>query len=576
MQVGFVFLDSDERNLYQLRQWIQPLQRLSQTHRVAVIVSSQICLPDLEASGLEFHLSDVADGLVSLLNQHRPKLLLYPNQNTLNYFANRFSGAVHAWVSHGESDKAYMSQNTLKRYDLYFAAGQVAKTRVLENVAGFGSDRVRLIGRPQLGDTHSAPKDFIPAPSPVLKVLYAPTWEGATVATEYGSIASHGEELVKKLIHLGYQVIYRSHPLAGFRDSRVKAANEAIKQRLSDFNAKNDLKHHIDDSDFGWQLEHLDFLITDVSAVAYDWLATSKPLIVTKPASTNAVMSNAPLFETLELLDANTIDDLPNKIKVAQELATDVAGLKSLRDKYFEPGDGDAHFLSSVSGALELAATLADQQTESPDFALKALKGRNVFLQRLLRYPNFAIRIFMRALGLWFTVAEKPPNDLAKGLRNLYVHFSDAFEVKSLVDAARELFEIAKETGEVYVATNQASSFAALKAHFWWHNLVGGFTKHRLHIFANISARDSETLITSLSPERVLYLKDHPNNLMMLRLNGTKHFLYRPERDPNFVANHSLTMYDVVVTNSLETQRAVRAILSIARPSLQKVASEGS
>jgi hypothetical protein len=184
--------------------------------------------------------------------------------------------------------------------------------------------------------------------------------------------------------------------------------------------------------------------------------------------------------------------------------------------------------------------------------------------------------MLLKLLGLWATVREKPPISLGKPLRNLYVHFSDAFDLRSLVGVARELFEIAKVDGEVHVATNQATTFAALKAHFWWHGRAAGATKTQLHLYASTTSADGEVLLQGLKPERVLYLKDHPNNLMLLRLNGTKHFLYRPESDLGFEPTHALTMYDTVVTNSAKAQEVVQNILPISRPALQKFGSSGA
>jgi len=573
MQVLFVFLDSDRRNLYQLRQWIQPLQRLGRTHEVSVLYSDEMAAADLQKAGLVSHRVNVGDGLVDFLNAHQPKLLLYPNQNTLNFFANRYSSGVHAWVSHGESDKAYMSQNTLKRYDLYFAAGPVAKQRVLQSVSGFSPDRIKLIGRPQLTDTHSVPDDFTPQAGTSLQVLYAPTWEGATPATQYCSVETHGVTIVQRLIELGHRIIYRPHPLSGTRDQGVAAADAEIRRTIGLANRQLDQNHYIDSSEFGWQLEQLDFLITDISAVAYDWLATGKPLLITKPEHPEATLPNAPLFSALELLGSQDVVNLESSIDSARaSIGSKDSRLAHVRAEYFATQEADQLFRVAVDEALGLQEKMSFERGAAAK-PLQRFARREAWLRSLLRYPSFALRMLLKVLGIWATVGENPPTRLGKPLRNLYVHFSDAFDVRSLAAVARELFEIAKTDGEVHVATNQATTFAALKAHFWWHGRFIGSTKPQIHLHANISAADGEVLLDRLSPERVLYLKDHPNNLMLLRLNGTKHFLYRPDSDPGFEPTHSLTMYDAVVTNSTDTQAAVRSILAISRPALQKFGS---
>ena len=48
--------------------------------------------------------------------------------------------------------------------------------------------------------------------------------------------------------------------------------------------AKAGDRHLVDSGGYGWQWDFADACITDVSAVAYDWLATGKPLLITEPA----------------------------------------------------------------------------------------------------------------------------------------------------------------------------------------------------------------------------------------------------------------------------------------------------
>ncbi len=572
MQVLFVFLDNDPRNLYQLRQWIQPLTRLSKSHDVSVVYASDIAAADIEVSGLPTYRVDLGQGLLNFLAEHEPQVLLYPNQNTLNFYANRYSRGIHVWVSHGESDKAYMSQNTLKRYDLYFAAGEVARQRVLQRVEGYSPERIKLIGRPQLADEHQAPAEFSAEASQGLQVLYAPTWEGATSATQYGSIATHGEAIVRKLIELGHRVIYRPHPLSGSRVEAVATADAKIRSHIEWANSRGG-QHFVDKSEFGWQLKALDFMITDVSAVAYDWLATDKPMLITMPQHPDAVLPEAPLFEALKLIEPAEVDDLGGAIDAATGSESQRATMARLRTEYFAQGDADQLFRAAIEQALALRKTLSLNRGAAAK-TLKVFARRAAWLRELLRYPSYALRIALKAVGVWVPVSQTPPAAPKQPLRNLYVHFSDAFEVRSLVGVANELFEIAKADGEVYLATNQVTTLAALKAHFWWHGRnVGAASKPKIHLFASTSSPEAEILLKQLAPERALYLKDHPNNLMLLRLNGVKHLLYRPESDRGFEPTHSLTMYDVVVTNATEAQDAIKQMLPISRPELQKFAA---
>ena len=75
-------------------------------------------------------------------------------------------------------------------------------------------------------------------------------------------------------------MIYRPHPRTGYASAEHRAADKAIRALL----AKGGDRHLIDRGGYGWQWDFADACITDISAVAYDWLATGKPLVITEPA----------------------------------------------------------------------------------------------------------------------------------------------------------------------------------------------------------------------------------------------------------------------------------------------------
>ncbi|MFM5904214.1 MAG: CDP-glycerol glycerophosphotransferase family protein [Microbacteriaceae bacterium] len=564
MSILFVFLDEGAGNLYQVEQWIQPLRRLAQKHSVGVLHTNALVSELIRESGLTDHRVDFPNKLIEFLNNAKPALLLYPNQNTRNFYALRYPSAVHAWISHGESDKAYMVQNTLKRYDLYFAAGDAAADRVESALTGFNPDRILRIGRPQLLDKHETPSTFHPAPAGTLKVIYAPTWEGVTRATRYGSIHSHGLALVERLSTLGHQVVYRPHPLSGSREKDVAKSDREIRAFLLGENAENGTNHFVDESSFGWQLTDLDVMITDISAVAYDWLATGKPLIITEPADPKAVRISAPLFDSIELLSAGNIPELASRIVRAQDDGKNPESeFSRLSAKYFAGGSkGDALFTKAVEEALRLQTGLKSKPVGSYKSRAKRLGW--------LRYPNFIIRMIFKILGIWVTVSKRPPKTQPGELRNLFVHNSDPFNGESIRPVAKELFETARENGPIFLASNQVTSLLWVRLYFFIKNL-NKTSKARVQIYPAVSAADSELLINVLRPEHVFYLKDHPSNLALLRTNSTHHVLYRPESDPTFEPSHALVMYDTVATNSPTTRAVVRDILEISRPGLAKL-----
>jgi hypothetical protein len=567
MDFVFVFLDAGTKNLYQLRQWIQPLQRMSDKFKIGVLYSSNFADEELWGSGLSAFRVEGQEGIHEFLTTNKPKVLLYPNQNAKNFFALRYRSGIHVWVSHGESDKAYMYQNTLKRYDLYFAAGQAAADRVARNITGYSPERMLFIGRPQINDILAAPSDYAAPPKTVKSILYAPTWEGVTRATRYSSIDTHGVAMVRALIDAGHQVVYRPHPLSGSRDQAVAKADAEIRPVIKAANSlpKKKIKHYVDGSTFGWQLSQLDAMITDVSAVAYDWLVTGKPLIITKPADRRALIDDVALFNTLQPLDVEDVAQLERKLVEATSLAKDSTGpLSQLRDYYYGKAKNyDTSFESALRKTLDLHEQyLAGKSLTEP--GLFASRGSKL---RLLRYLNFALRSGAQLLGLWSAARVKPPK--SSQVDQLFTHFSDPFNGRSLGPVAAELWRLSVANNErLVLATNQISSSIFVRCYFAVRS-VASLRWRSIRVIPTITAGDSEIVLRRLTPSRVNYLKHHPINLMMLRSNGTEHVLFSPESDPLFEPGHSLIMYDRVITKSSKVREVVDACPKFSQPVVQ-------
>lgn len=91
-------------------------------------------------------------------------------------------------------------------------------------------------------------------------VFYAPTWRGAT--GEGVNLDSHISDDLERLRELDINVVYRGHHLSG-------SDGEGIIQRLS-------APGHISTNEL---LAVTDVLITDYSSVAFDFMATGKPIV---------------------------------------------------------------------------------------------------------------------------------------------------------------------------------------------------------------------------------------------------------------------------------------------------------
>ena len=342
-------------NFYQVRQWYEPLRRLSENHSVALLVRKPITAQILaEDCPLPVQLARNMSDLENFMAEHPVKVVFYVNNNKENFLPLRFPKQTHVHLSHGESDKASMASNQLKAYDKAFIAGPASRERILRELRNFDPSHLVEIGRPQL-DT---PQEKISiADDGRIVVLYAPTWEGDRPAMAYGSSVSHGLKIVSQLLSdPSIRVIYRPHPRSGVRERKHAVASREIKSSIERANLADPSARHIIDTskEFGWLFGAADICICDISAVAADWLTTRKPLVVTQPADPCAKIDPAGLAGSLELLPASaasTVSDVVNRLVLE---GTTEAQLSLVQHHFGDttPGASMARFLKAARDLL--------------------------------------------------------------------------------------------------------------------------------------------------------------------------------------------------------------------------------
>ncbi len=327
-RVGVYFADSDV-NIYQMRQWYAPLRKLSQSHPVLLIARNPAGAKLLmEESGLDVAFTQKVTDIEQLIAEQPLEVVLYVNQNTRNFQMMRYGQRWHVFINHGESDKMYMVSNQYKTYDYSFIAGNAARERLKRVLWEYDLDtRTFAIGRPQTDHLIGEPP-FTPDERTV--VFYAPTWEGDRPAASYGSVASHGEELVRQLIATGrHRVVYRPHPRSGVVDSSFGAANERIIAALDEANRQDPSAQHVYDTSptLGWQLSLPDVAICDISAMVYDRLATGKPLMITRPVAEEAEVDEGGYLSVCEWL---SVDQTASISEVLNEVIDDAEARERL------------------------------------------------------------------------------------------------------------------------------------------------------------------------------------------------------------------------------------------------------
>ena len=324
-------------NMYQMRQWSQPLAALATTWPVLVLSrTGGGTLQLMDESPIPVAYARTVPQLEQIVAEQDIRIVFYVNQNPRNFQMMRYGRCWHVFINHGESDKMYMITNQFKAYDYSFVAGDAALARLDRVLWDYDFDKRAIkIGRPQ-ADYFSGELPYVPDHRQV--VLYAPTWEGDRAAAAYGSVATHGVALVTALLATGtHRVIYRPHPRSGVVDHLYGAANKAIMAAIAAANARDSSAQHVYDAgpDLGWQLAAADVAIVDISAMVYDRLATGKPLIITRPVNPTAVIDTSGYLSDCEWLSAGKATDIVAQVERLTHDDAAVERLQSWVQRYF-------------------------------------------------------------------------------------------------------------------------------------------------------------------------------------------------------------------------------------------------
>lgn len=286
-----VYFADSPMNLYQIRQWLAPLRELHRHHPVVILTRHSLTYRLLtEETDLPVVKSRYMEGVDDLYWNSDLKLCFYVNQNRANFQCMRYPDMFHVFLSHGESEKIYMASNQAKAYDYLFVAGDAAVERFDKSLIKFDRDKLIKIGRPALDLALCEPRR---RRADRITVLYAPTWEGDRPSMSYGSVATHGATILRSLLaDPQCRVMLRLHPRTGVADASVQQAADDLRTMMKAAIATDpSAGHRIDDDPlFGPQMVESDVMICDISAVAIDYLPLGRPLIVTRPASSTAIV----------------------------------------------------------------------------------------------------------------------------------------------------------------------------------------------------------------------------------------------------------------------------------------------
>ncbi|MEV4804814.1 CDP-glycerol glycerophosphotransferase family protein [Nonomuraea sp. NPDC049421] len=304
---------------YQARMWLPTLERIRR--RAIVVLRERGMAAHLEGTGLPMVCIPSSADLMSFRALAGAKLCLYVSNVGRNVHMLRIPTLRSAFLNHGDSDKEASFNPFSRVYDEVWVAGPAGRDRYRRAKVGVRDENIHEVGRPQLeGISTKGPG------RPYRTVLYAPTWEGWNDDLFHTSLVTMGPRIVRALLdhQPPLRVIYKPHPLTGQRDKAATRAHRKIVTMIEAAElAASKARHPSRAAAEEPRVRHLivtgpephlydcfnecDLLISDISSVVADFLASEKPYAVTNVAGLPepAFHERYPSTEAGMLIDAD-------------------------------------------------------------------------------------------------------------------------------------------------------------------------------------------------------------------------------------------------------------------------------
>ncbi|MBO3750373.1 CDP-glycerol glycerophosphotransferase family protein [Streptosporangiaceae bacterium NEAU-GS5] len=270
-----LYFSGSADSVYQINMWLGTLEKIDR--RTLVVLRERGMIDLLGPTTLPVICIPSGASLMNFRSIDAAKVSLFAANVGKNIHMLRIPGHRSVFIGHGDSDKEASFNPFTKVYDEVWVAGPAGRDRYRRAGVGVRDDAIVEVGRPQLaGISTSRPRTNT--------VLYAPTWEGWQDDLAHTSVDTVGVKLVKALIKSGVRVIYKPHPLTGHRDPKALAAHKkilaAVRAAGGGHKSVIGSEPHLYDC-----FNEADLLISDISSVVADFIASGKPYAVTNVAA---------------------------------------------------------------------------------------------------------------------------------------------------------------------------------------------------------------------------------------------------------------------------------------------------
>ena len=530
--------------MYQVNDWLRVLAEVAKS-----VPISFVCR-DRTSAGIiagrtkipVFHSPDQPT-TESLFDQLRVGVVLYLNQYRMNFDATGYPDAFHVFVSHGESDKSYMSQNSLKIFDYFFVAGEAARERISKALPSVPAENIIPIGRPQLHFPPPMPSDINLNPD-LPTLMYAPTWEGTSKSMAYSSVVSHGVALAKQMVEReDINFIYRPHPFLGMHSWSHARADRKIRSIMGRAQG-SELRQEfaVDKSDFGWHLTEVDWLITDVSAVAYDWLHTKKPALVL--ITNESESQHNPLGNIFPMLDLKTGQSARSSLEALSQSDEFKALCEEGLTRFFSQAMDPAGIKLSITN--EISSLLVKHRNRS------GREGRRSNLPRAAKRISSAIpqHSISARKPYWYSLLRQIKKLVMSLNLNSFSSCRNRFgKTPNLIflsssGSKEDYVALRRLLSEMEMVQSLHRAVTIISRGFWGALLVR-LNLNRKHFSRNVRVKWTPTVasventLNNAAPETVLYTALRADNQICLRFGGFTHVLWQSRRDERIKCRNS-------------------------------------
>lgn len=215
------------------------------------------------------------------------RIALYPSNVAKNNHLLRLPGIVDVFVGHGDSDKGGSATVLTRIFDEAWVSGPAARDRYRVADVGVRDEQIREIGRPQLAEITQVAAPLAEnhhgadaSGSWEYTVLYAPTREGFFAEWEYSSVLAQGATILRTLMGMpGVRVLFKPHPGTGTDNPEFADEVERLKAMVESAGPPHELVTGAEGLYSAFN--RADLLVSDISSVITDFLASGKPYVVT-------------------------------------------------------------------------------------------------------------------------------------------------------------------------------------------------------------------------------------------------------------------------------------------------------